>query len=211
MADSTQVLNPAQQQNADGSFPSMLSDRHGALLVSELHGKRYSKGVRGNLFWGTGVATLKAAGGTTAGFMLYNPASSPVYLEVEKFRFSTYTTVTEVIAGLLLEGSIQVPSGTLTGGTISGMPLAARSSNVGIATASSPSNGRVYLGATITAMTLIGGLGINVGATTYGPPIAEVDFDGTLILAPGMAINVCSSIVQTNTSVCDFIWSEWKP
>ncbi len=205
------VTNPVAQQNSDGTSLVLGAGRHGEQLVSEIHGKRYVKSARANLFWGTsGTAGSKfiAPGQTTGSFMLYNPAASNVLVEVEQFRVAGASTETDVIAGLALEGSVQVPSGTLTGCTVSTMPLGA--GNVGALTASSSAKARVYGVATIVAMTYLGNLGITIQATTSPVANGIVDFDGTLVLYPGMCINVVSTITQSSDIiVADWLWSEW--
>lgn len=185
--------------------------RHNDALMSTVHGDRYQKASRGNMFWGTSGtsgASLIAPGQTTGSFILFNPANSGVLVEVEKFSIVGASTETAVIAGLALEGSVQTPTGTLTGATVSQMPLG--SGNVGSTTAASAAKARVYEKATITAMTFLGGLGLTITATTSPMPVGIVDFDGSLVLYPGMCINVVSTITQsTDIAVCDWFWSEW--
>lgn len=211
----TQNLN--LNQNTDTTAVNLAALRHGEQAVSEIHGKRYAKGSRGNLFWGTsGTAGSKfiAPGQTTGSFMLYNPVASGVLVEVEQFRIAGASTETDVVAGLALEGSVQVPSGTLTGCTVSSMPLGGLTGpgNVGVVTASSAAKARVYGVATIVAMTYLGNLGMTIQATTSPVANGIVDFDGTLILAPGFCINVVSTITQSSDIiVADWIWSEWLP
>ncbi len=201
----TVTQDPTGTQNRDSSLVTAISGRHGELTVAELHGKRFVKSARGNLFWGTsGVAgaSLLAPGGTTGGFILYNPASSGINVEVEKFRVCGASTETTVVAGLAVEGSLQAPTGTLTGATIAGMPLGGNART---------NLAKVYKAATITAMTFLGGLGLTIIATTSPPLTSFIDFDGCLVLAPGYAINFCSTITQSSAiMVCDVLWSEWN-
>jgi hypothetical protein len=211
------VQNVNLNQISDTSPTILAALRHGEQAVSEIHGKRYAKASRGNMFWGTSGtagATLIAPGQTTGSFILYNPVASGVLIEVEQFRISGASTETSVVAGLLLEGSVQVPSGTLTGATVSSLPLGGLigPGNIGVVTASSAAKGRVYKAATIAAATFIGGLGVTIQATTSPVPLGTVDFDGSLVLAPGMMINVVSAITQSpQIAVCDWVWSEWLP
>ena len=204
------TINPALIQNTDSTAIVLGSGRHGEQLVSEVHGKRYVSAARGNLWHGssgTGGVSLLAAGGTTGGFVLYNSDTQKL-IEVHKVRLSAATTITDVIAGLGIEGSKQVPTGTLTGTLTTPSPLA----TIGVAAGSSTSVGKVYGACTISAMTFLGSLGLNVTATTFGPQIAEIDFDGSLVLGPGYAINLVSSITQsTGIMWATFIWSEWLP
>lgn len=208
-------------RNPDGSQGPLSVAQHGDLLFSELHGRRFHKASRGNLFWGTsgaGGASLLAPGGSGANsgsFILYNPAGSGKYLDVEQFRIAGASTETSVIAGLALEASIQLPTAIPAVGTISQMPLGAGA--IAAPTASAPSAGRIAVGKagtapTITAMTFLGGLGLTIQATTSPLAVGLIDFDGSLVLAPGMAINFVSTITQsTNFAICDVLWSEFLP
>lgn len=211
------VANPNLAQNADTTALILTAGRHGEQLVSEIHGKRYVKSSRGNLYWGTSGtagASLIAPGQTTGSFILFNPVGSGVLVEVEQFRVVGASTETVVVAGLALEGSVQTPTGTLTGATVSSLPLGGLigAGNLGVVTASAAAKARVYKAATIAAATFIGGLGMTFQATTSPVPLGLIDFDGTLVLAPGMMINVVSTITQGATiAVCDWIWSEWLP
>src|ERR1700722_1867735 len=109
------VKNPVLNQDQDTAQVNLGTGRHSDLMVSKIHGKRYIKSARSNLFWGTsGVAGSKfiAPGQTTGSFMLFNPVNSGILVEVEQFRIAGASTETDVIAGLALEGSVQTPTGT---------------------------------------------------------------------------------------------------
>lgn len=205
------VQNPALNQLGDTSPTVLAAGRHGEQLVSEIHGKRYVSASRNNLWWGstgnTGVSII-APGGTTGGAVLYN-SDNTKYLEVHFIRVTTASVATAVIAGFGLEASKQTPTGTLTGTVHTQMPLGA---TIGVAAASSLSVGKMYGACTITAMTYLGGLGMSVIATTSAGSIAQVDLDGSLIVGPGVSINLVSSITQsTNKLIVDYVWSEWLP
>jgi hypothetical protein len=208
------VQNVNLNQNPDTSPVVSAYGRSGELYCADVHGGRYAKASRGNLFWGTsGVAGAKllAPGGTTGSFILLNPATSQKNLEVEYLRISGATSETVVISGLVLEGSVQTPTGTLTGATTSSMPLGT-GGMIGSTQANSTANGKVYLAATIVAMTFIGGLGNTFTATTSPDGVNIIDFGGSLVLGPGMCINLCASISQTtDIVVADWVWSEFYP
>lgn len=206
-----QTVNPALVENTDGTQTPPAFGRHNDLMVTEVHGRNYIPATRGNFYWGTsGVAGAKllAPGGTTAGFVLYNPATSNKLIEVVQFRVAGASTETDVIAGLALEGSVQAPSGTLTGSTISSFPLGL--GGLGVGGSVGIGSARVYSAATIVAATFLGSLGLTLTATTSPMPVGFVDFNGSLVLYPGMMINACSTITQsTDLLVCDWLWSEW--
>jgi hypothetical protein len=205
------VQNVSANQNPDTTQVNFPAGRQGDVLMSQVHGESYAAGVRGNVFMGTsGTAGSKflAPGGTTGSFMLYNPVSSGVIVEVEEFHVAGASTEADIIAGLALEGSVQLPSGTLTGCTVSQMPLGL--GNVGTLTASASAKARVYGVATIVAMTYLGNLGVTIQAITSPVASGRVEFKGRLLLYPGFCINVVSSITQsTDIMLADWVWSEW--
>lgn len=204
-----QVINPGSAQYVDGSQPLLNVGRQGDLLVTEFHGKRYYKAARGKLFWatfgaaGAGVSVLAPGQTAMTGAMIYNPVGSGVYVELEQIRVTCPTVATDVVAGLMFEGSVQVPSAVTNADQINALPLGG--------TSAAPL-AKTYKAATIVAMTLVGGLGINIQATTSPPVNAVLDFDGSLVIAPGFALNLISSITQsTNKLQIDYIWSEHLP
>jgi hypothetical protein len=200
-----QVINPSTSQASDGTLSTIGLGHNGDVLMSEVHGRRYAAAARGNLFWGTsgtaGIA-LDVPGTSAVLFALQNPTTSGRLVEVHKMRFTGASTETLVVAGLALEGGLQTAT-SVTKLAVSTMPLGG----------SALSNQATCLGAgTVTALTFLGGLGINITATTGPGAVGEVDFDGTLVLAPGYIINLVSTIDQAaDILVCDVFWSEWLP
>jgi len=179
--------------------------RHSDLYVTRFHGAKYVSRARGNGFvYSSGAAgvSIIAAAQTTGSWVLYNPVGSGVLIDLERIHISGATVETDVISGLALEGSLQTPSGTLTKATPATFPLGAgRGSNQGIVYSAGP---------TLTAMTFLCGLGLTITATTSPMPVGIVDLDGTIVLAPGYAVNLVSAITQgTNKLIVDFFTSEW--
>ena len=204
------VGNPNIMQVPDLTLGTSMVGRHNDQYVSELHGSAYAKASRNNLYWGTsgtGGVKLIAPGQTTSSFMLFNPVGSGVIVEVEEVRVAGASTETVVISGLALEGSTQTPTGTLTQGVVTAMPLGYN----GVAAGNNKA--LVFKSvSTIAAMTFLGGLGLTIGATSSPMARAIVDFDGSLLLQPGFCLNLVSTISQVNDIVvADWIWSEWAP
>src|SRR5216684_8120773 len=203
--DTFLVANPALTQNLDNNPSPITGGRHGDLLVSRAHGTKYVSRARGNGFvYSSGAAgvSIIAAAQTTGSWVLYNPVGSGVLIDLERIHISGATVETDVISGLALEGSLQTPSGTLTKATPATFQLGAgRGSNQGIVYSAGP---------TLTAMTFLCGLGLTITATTSPMPVGIVDLDGTIVLAPGYAVNLVSAITQgTNKLIVDFFTSEW--
>lgn len=197
------VSNPAAVQNSDGSVAVVNLGHNGDLFVSEIHGKRYTAAARSNLFiasanGATGVSPLAPAG-TTSGFMFYNPLGTNVLMEIHKIR-AVPLTATDVVGGLALEYGVP-PTAVGTAATIVSMPL--QGSRGGPLCKAS-------FGSTIAAMAWLQAL--TFVQTTGGLMASDgsFDFDGSLVLFPGSAVNIVSTTTQgTNKWLQDVTWSEW--
>lgn len=199
------VLDPTRNQQPDGGQTTPLAGRHSEFLMSRIHTESYISRSRGNgfvaSFGGAGGVALDTTGQTTGLAVLFNPSGSGVYVDLERIQFTTASTATQVIAGYALEGSLQTPSGTLTSATVNSFPLGG---------AKGSPQAKAYTTPTITAMSFICGLGLSATATTSTSSPAVCDFGGKMILAPGFAVNVISTIDQATAIVAiDMFWSEW--
>lgn len=199
------VLNPALAQNNDGNSIAAAVGRNGDLLATEIHGPYFHAVSRGATFAAsaagtTGVAIL-APGGTTSGFMFYNPVGSGVNMEILELIIEPLTA-TDVVGNIGLE--FGAPPTTVTNadsvrsGLIGGNNLTAQC--------------KASHGSTIVAMTFLKWLPIFV-QTTAG--VLQGSFClynpwGTLVLAPGGAINIVSSTTQSaNLWSQTVVWAEW--
>jgi hypothetical protein len=204
--DGGQVVNPAATQIADGYGASISTGRNGDLLVGAVHGKFYAGGQRGNVFCAQANAssgrTILAAGGTTSGFMFYNPAGSTVRMEIIEILVSPITA-TNLVGGIGLEYG--APPSTVANAATP------RCLRIG----GSPA-GPVCLasyGSTIVAMTFLQWLPV-MQMTTSTLVAGGSQFlyrpDGMLVIEAGGAINICGNASQSaNLWMQHVIWAEW--
>src|SRR5579859_6275625 len=80
------VQNVSVTQVNDGALSEISLGRNGQVHVAAVHGAAYAAASRGAVFSanandGTG-RTILSAGGTTSGFMFYNPVGSGVNMEI---------------------------------------------------------------------------------------------------------------------------------
>ena len=200
-----QTSNPVQTQVND-TFPSILSTgRNGGLHVNQTHGSWYAGSSRGNVFSAnandaTG-RTILAAAGTTSGFMFYNPVGTGVNMEIMEI-LTLPLTATDVVGVLGLEYG--APPTTVTNAAT------VRSDLIG-GTAQTPLCKASY-GSTIVAMTFLKWLPVFV-QTTAGVLQASSGIyfpNGSLVIAPGGAVNIISSTTQsTNLWAQSVTWAEW--
>jgi hypothetical protein len=200
-----QTQNPTLTQNPDAGLAQVAMGRNGEVITSDVHGWSFVATARGRVFTAsaagvTGVAPL-APGGTTSGFMVYNPVGSGVLMEVLELVVEPLTA-TDVVGTIGLE--FGAPPTTVTNAD------SVRNALVG-GNSQTP-QGKASHGSTIVAMTFLRWLPIFVQTTAgvlqgssciYTP-------NGNLVIAPGGAINIVSSSTQsTNLWSQSATWAEW--
>jgi hypothetical protein len=197
--------NPAATQNSDTSVSELSLGRHGQLHVAGVHGDFFAPAARGVVFSAnandaTG-RTILAAGGTTSGFMFYNPVGSTVNMEVLEI-VCLPLTATDVVGDIGIEYGAP-PTTVSNAATVRGHLIGG---------ANQTAQGKASYGSTIVAMTFLKWLGIFVQTTAgvlqgssgiYRP-------NGSLVIAPGGAVNIVSSTTQsTNLWAQGVTWAEY--
>lgn len=199
------VQNPAQAQVNDSTDFPVSMGRHGQMHTSDVHGMFYAAGSRGAIFSAnandaTG-RTILAAGGTTSGFMFYNPVGSGINMEVLELLIAPLTA-TDVVGVLGIEfGAPPTTVGT-----------AATVRNHLIGGTGQTALGKASYGSTIVAMTFLRWLPVFVQTTAGVLQGSNVLYqpNGHLVLAPGGAVNIISSTTQsTNLWAQSVTWAEW--
>ena len=199
------VRNPAQAQDQDSSVSVAGMGRNGNIYADPIHGNTFHGNVRGRMFSAQSNATtgrtILAAGGTTSGFMFYNPAGSGVNMEIVELMVLPLTA-TDVVGVI----GVEIGAPPTTVGT-----AATATSNLGGSSAQTPLCKASY-GSTIAAMTFLFWLPIFV-QTTAGVLMGSNGLyrpEGRLILGPNGAANIVSSTTQsTNLWAQSVTWVEW--
>src|SRR5438105_8359350 len=187
------------QSNGDGQIIQARGGKQGDMLVSELHARYYETTYRGNMFGITGALTTTTAAGaaTFTGLIVGNPAGSGYNLAVGKVS--------------VLQGA------ALTAETDIGIMYGINTTTVSLATIFNRiAGGRASIavanaGQTITAMTsFIVFAGSGSGAITVPGlmTIVGLDFEGSLIIAPGYAFASYTSRATTTALMFCFHWEE---
>lgn len=198
--------NPLQEQNTDGTQVTASLGRHGHLHTADIHGQYFAATGRGAVFsacaaGGTGVAIL-APGGTTAGFMFYNPVGTGMNMEILEICAAP-KTATDVVDVIGLEYGT-VPSAVGTADTVISQLIGGTSQTA---------QGKAAHGSTIAAMTVLRWLPIFVQTTAGVMQGSMVTYqpNGSLVLAPGGAINIMANPTTqgTNLWMQHVIWAEW--
>lgn len=202
------------QNNADGTtLITQQFGQQGDGLVSELHGKYYNQNVRGNLWMGlsasTGIALIAPA--TGGGHpTLFNPVGSAVNLSLVRLTLgyvsgnnaptciewaSTLNAGSQAATGAaILTATAVAPTNCVIGGTGTNKVIWSPTVNT-------------FTAAPVFVMPTGFSLFTGVAATATTPFTMIADYDGTLIVAPGAAISLCTQAATTTAlfQVC-VVW-----
>lgn len=214
MATITTVV--AEQNNLQGTTAlNGRSGRMGDVIYSELHGKYAEQTRSGRTFFGvsasTGIALIVPA--TTGGHpTLWNPLGSGVNLSIIALELS-------YVSGTNAPTAIEWASTLNTGSTVATAAPIATFTNV-VPTSSmigSKFTSNAFWAPTVNTFTAAPvfarptGLALDTmaAASTNAPFSMIVRYDGDLMLAPGVALSLCSQAATTTAlfQVC-CVWEE---
>lgn len=201
---------PSTTSAADGSNQPLLQGKAAEAIVAELHGKWYTNAYRGNVFIGStalaGTTMPVNANNLVSTFTLWNPLGSGKNLELISYDLGVAGTTTAVIGSVALVGQVGI------GATIV-IPTSqtALTPINGLVGAGSAAQGRLFSAATLTGTpSVFASLGISFGTTgaSPGPATAHYEFDGKLIIPPGVLVTTVSTAAQTQPFQQQFVWAE---
>ena len=205
------VVAPSPTSIPDSTTTStFLQGKQAELMVNELHGKYYTAASRGTAFQAvtaTMVITLFGNNLPT----LFNPLGSGVIASLIRISL-TYTTGTPAVAGIGLAyhlncGASQATAGAiLTFTNITPTPCLIGGTTV--------AKCRFATTNTFTGTPTIF-MGLGIGETpmaitnTNNPVPLIVDFDGSLGVAPGNALQLGATVTtSTGSYIVHFVWEE---
>lgn len=208
-----QVGQPTQTSATDGQQYAALMGKQLDLIVSELHGKYYTQAVRGNVFWGSTAAAgaaIPASGTAVTNHILWNPAGSGKNAVLVRAMFGWVAT-TEAPGNIQYAFTTGAGSAVATAAPISAFTaLTAQNALLGAGAASVMKFGSAAT--LLAAGTLLGTLGMShlttTGTATFGTFMTLIDFDGMLIVPPGVAVYPYASAATASTYTGTLIWVE---
>lgn len=211
-----QVQAPPGTSATDGNTYTFLQGKTLELMVSELHGKYATQTMRGNVAYfalTTATAIPIAATNATPNFFIWNPLGNN--RAVSLIRLNAGFSAGTGVAGAI--GYSYVPN---SGGTVAGSaPVSAATPG----TVRSRVLGAAYAGQVIagTAATVTGtGIGVPVRAGwsnfSQGAPLTSTaamyslyeDFDGTMVIPPGVLWYPDASTAVAETVMLSAVWEE---
>lgn len=183
-------------QMTDGNQAGALTRfaRDGSMVVAESHGKFYEQASRGNMYIAQAPAIALIIAATTGGHpTLWNPLGSGVNAEIVRVSLTWVTGANSAIA---LIWAITAPAGATyaTGAPIATwvnvapqnvLPTSAKVSSMKWAPATNTFS---------AAPAYLCGIGVGLGnaAPTVVPEQINIDYDGMLVIPPGVALSLCS-------------------
>lgn len=189
--------------------------KSGETLTSQLHGKYYSRAIRGQVFIGNtpaaGVAVQKYDG-TAPTFVLWNPANSAKNVELLKINVGMMALGTRTVTGLQLQALTGCGSAIGTGLPFSA--FAKTPTAVYPATITGYSSSCFFCNAGTVTLTAAGTVFYVLpfsydNASAGSHPVMTYDFDGTAILPPGTAVYVAGDILAPGSTLgISLIWAE---
>ena len=192
--------------SSDGAINPGRTDKTGALIAADGHGRYIESVYRGNVFLASNSAVQALSGNSTTatGLILTNPAGSGRNLAILEIQVA----VASLPAGqssLILTGSNVTTATTVVHTT----PLTVRNAFLGSAPTSGV--GLVDSAATIPAANIFRVLGTGTAATvaasTAFPPFVKDETSGILMLAPGTVISL-QALTTALSVVASIIWEE---
>lgn len=196
-----QVGAPSNTSAADGSNQPILQGKAGEFIDSALHGKYYTAAYRGRVFMATTLIagiTIPVNTATAATYTIFNPSGSGVNIEMISLDIGWPAAATTVVATILGTLLTVLPTAT-TAGQIYQMPF-------GGVTGGSRAN--FFTAATVTASTIHTAL-LNITSTADAMTASHYDWDGRLVLQPGMGMMLTSTPVQTGVALPTTYWAEF--
>ncbi len=207
----------------DGLPADALGERSGSTVVAKLHGNFYTQNYRGNVFLGTtavGGVVLQIYTGlssTTFTYGIWNPLGSGKNLVPIRVALG-YVGTTSIAGNIVYSylpgvgSAIGVPISTFTKTT----PISCNLGGGGVSVANFSAvaagivipNGGGAPNPTLLKTSGINQFALTAGGTTQGQWTSTEDFDGSLIIPPGVLFLVAGNVAQLATFDVATTWEE---
>lgn len=191
------------QIQIDGQVSNQRACRDGGVVVTELHGKYYEQTSRGGLFLGVsavgGIALIVPA--TTGGHpTLWNPAGSGANLSLVRLALSYVSGInapTAIEWARTLSAGSQIGTAAPISTFTDVIPTSCLVGGPGVAKARWAPTVNTFAVAPPFLMPTGIALDTMAAASTNAPFAVVIDYDGTLVMAPGTAISLCAQAATT--------------
>ena len=223
-ASQVQVGAPSNVSATDGNLYNQLGGKSSEGIVAELHGKYYTQTYRGNCFMVTTVAAGLAHPivSTTAPVVaLWNPSGSGKNAVLLRYTSASTLNATCVQGSVFLMAQFNAGNTVATGAVYTAFNRSVLGTNLfncnlgsgNVSVMNASANGTNTL--TAASVLIVAVMGQNLPTTAAGAVAAPTsipgivyDFDGTVIVPPGVTVYVAASSASTALSTQSLSWEE---
>lgn len=203
MAQNQLVVGP--QQTNDGSQVQARAGKNNEAMVTELNGRYYEQGYRGNMFYAVNSAAQAVSLSSTTtytGLAVANPTGSGKNLILLEAIWCTTIAITGIGAVILgTSPTVALTTGSSSGPKGTSTLLGGGSASVATVGAS------CTLGGNPTFLRPFVGISWVTAGTTQTFQQYKDEIAGALIIAPGQQVEFVS-VTTANTGVGYFSWAE---
>ena len=222
-ATQIQVQAPSNVSATDGNIYTQLGGKAAEGIVAELHGKYYTQNYRGNCFMvstvGAGLA-IPIISTTSPTLCLWNPLGSGKNAVLLRVSLANTNNGTVSAGAIFLLADFNAGNSIATGSCFTAFSQAALGTNLfncnlgggAISVMKSAATATVTLTAASTAVVATlgsSGVGTVVGlVAAQSAPAIVYDFDGSLIVPPGVAVHLAAGAASGALFTQTLLWEE---
>lgn len=189
---------------SDGVIGQARSEKTGALVIQQLHGRYYEQAYRKNLFYAYAAAqTLSAVGTAMTGLILYNGTTS-VNLVLQKINLAVIATSASMTGISLASGApglqTLVPT-TTTAASKTGNCFLGGVGSQAIA---------YTIATTLTTVAILSLMHNTAAINTVGIDSTQIDLEGSIIVPPNTVVALAATGAASASSAVNasIIWEE---
>jgi hypothetical protein len=222
-ATQIQVGPPSNVSATDGQIYTQLGGKATEGIVTELHGKYYTQNYRGNCFMvstvGAGLA-IPIITTTSPTLCLWNPLGSGKNAVLLRIALANTNNATTAAGAIFLMADYNAGSSIATGSCFTAFSQAVLGTNLhncnlgggNISVMKSAATATVTLTAASTmVVATLGSSGVGTVAgmvASNSVPAIVYDFDGSLIVPPGVAVHLAAGAATTALFTQTLMWEE---
>jgi len=218
-----QVGAPSNASATDGNVYNQLGGKAAEGIVAELHGKYYTQTYRGNCFFvstvGAGLA-IPVISTTSPTLCLWNPTGSGKNAVLIRASASNTLNATTVQGSFLLMAQFNAGNTVATGAVFTAFAQAALGTNlfncnlgggnVSVMRSSATATNTLTAASVLVAANMgqINPTTVAGAVATGAQPALVYDFDGTIIVPPGVVVYFAASSATTALFTQSLLWEE---
>ena len=222
-ATQIQVGAPSNVSATDGGLYTQLGGKSTEGIIAELHGKYYTQNYRGNMFMvstvGAGLA-IPILSTMAPTLVLWNPLGSGKNAVLVRASLANTNNATTAAGAIFLMADFNAGNTIATGACFTAFTQAALGTNlfncmlgggnVSVMKSSATATNTLTAASTLIVATLgSSGVGTVAGmVAANSAPAIVYDFDGSIIVPPGVAVHLAAGAATTALFTQTLVWEE---